>query len=137
METSGARTYRPSWTLIGALAAAAAAWLFVLAVLVTLPGVGGKTYLTVFFFLGFFGVFLVYYGTQSIAVHERGLTVRRLLRLESFDFRDIVRVEVAPGPAVTIYEVFTRRGPIQFSSWFRGHQELLDLIVKEAKLGRA
>ncbi len=137
MAEKADRTFRPSPALIGALAAGAASWLFVLLVLCTLPGVGGKTYLTVFFFLGFFGVFLVYHASQSIAVHEDGLTVRRLLRLQSFDFGDILRVEISPGPAMTVYEVFTRRGPIQFSSWFRGHRELFDLIVRGARLNQA
>ena len=35
---------------------------------------------------------------------------------------------------MTLYDVMTRQGPIQFSSWFRGHRELLSLIVSGAKL---
>jgi hypothetical protein len=128
------RTFRPSAALIAVLAGAAVCWLGVLALLLNLRGVEGKTYLTVFFFIGFFGVFLVYYSTQAIVVHPGGLVVRRFLALTSFDFQDIVKVEVHPGPAMTVYDVFTRQGPIQFSSWFRGHKELLDLIVRGARL---
>ena len=128
------RTFRPSGALIGILAASAACWVGVLAFLVSLRGVGGQTYLSVFFFIGFFGVFLVHYSTQSILVHSTGLVVRRFLGLQSFDFKDIVEIEVHPGPGMTIYDVITRRGPIQFSSWFHGHRELLDLIVEGARL---
>jgi hypothetical protein len=128
------RTFRPSAALIAILAGAAVCWLGVLALLLNLHGVEGKTYLTVFFFIGFFSVFLVYYSTQAIVVHADGLVVRRFLALTSFDFSDIVKIEVHPGPAMTIYDVFTRHGPIQFSSWFRGHKELLDLIVRGARL---
>lgn len=128
------RTFRPSAALIAVLAGAAVCWLGVLALLVNLRGVEGKTYLTVFFFIGFFGVFLVYYSTQAIVVHSSGLVVRRFLALTSFDFQDILEVEVHPGPAMTVYDVITRQGPIQFSSWFRGHKELLDLIIRGARL---
>ncbi len=135
IEPMGAdRTFRPSGALIAVLAAAAACWLGVLALLTTLSGVEGRTWMSVFFFIGFFAVFLVHYGTQSILVHSSGLVVRRFLGLQSFDFSDIVEIDVHPGPGMTIYDVITRRGPIQFSSWFRGHEELLALIVEGARL---
>ncbi len=105
-----------------------------LALLLNLHGVEGRTYLAVFFFIGFFGAFLVYYSTQAIVVHSSGLVVRRFLGLKSFEFQDIFKIEVHPGLAMTIYDVFTRRGPIQFSSWFPGHKELLDLLIREAQL---
>ncbi len=47
---------------------------------------------------------------------------------------DIINKMRHPGPGMTIYDVITRRGPIQFSSWFHGHRELLDLIVEGARL---
>jgi hypothetical protein len=128
------RTFRPSTVLIGVLAAAAVSWLGVLALLLNLRGVEGHTYLAVFFFIGFFGVFLVYYSTQAIVGHSSGLVVRRFYGLKSFEFHDILKIEVYPGPAMTIYDVCTRRGPIQFSSWFPGHKELLDLLIREASL---
>lgn len=128
------RTYRPSGLLIGVLAGAAVIWLAVLARLLSLRGVEGHTYLSVFFFIGFFGVFLVYYSTQAIVVHSSGLVVRRFLGLKSFEFHDIFKIEVSPGFAMTIYNVFTRRGPIQFSSWFPGHKELCELLIREAEL---
>jgi hypothetical protein len=128
------RTYRPSGVLIGVLAASAVAWLGMLLLLLSVRGIEGRTYLAVFFFIGFFGIFLVYYSTQAIVVHETGLVVRRFLGLKSFEFHDIFKIEVHPGPAMTVYDVFTRRGPIQFSSWFPGHKELLDLLIREAQL---
>ncbi len=128
------QTFRPRGVLLGVLAGAALAWLLVLILLLSLRGVEGKTYLSVFFFIGFFATFLVYYSTQAIVVHANGLVVRRFLAFTSFDFKDIVQIEVHPGPAMTIYDVLTRQGPIQCSSWFRGHRELLDLIVRGAHL---
>lgn len=131
------RTFRPSRTLIGLLAGSAACWLAVLLLLLNLPGVAGQTYLAVFFFIGFFGVFIVHYATQAIVVSSTGLVVRRLFGLQAFDFQDIVKIDVYPGPAMTIYDIVTRRGPIQFSSWFRDHRELLDLIVRGAHMSQS
>ena len=131
------RTFRPSRALIGVLAGSAFCWLAVLALLLTMPGIAGQTYLSVFFFIGFFGVFIVYYSSQAIVVGPSGLVVRRLFGLQSFDFQDIVKIDVYPGPAMTSYDIMTRRGPIQFSSWFRGHRELLDLIVRGARMSQA
>jgi hypothetical protein len=131
---SGDRVFRPSTALIATLGAAVLCWLGVLGLLLRLHGVPGKTYLSVFFFIGFFGVFIVHYSTQAIVVYREGLVVRRFRELQAFSFEDIMKVDVTPGLAMTLYDVMTRQGPIQFSSWFRGHRELLSLIVSGAKL---
>ena len=61
------------------------------------------------FFVVFFGVSLTYYARTAIVVDGGGVTYRGLVRTDYFAFRDILKVDILPGP-VTVYAVRGRAG---------------------------
>ena len=52
----------------------------------------------------FFGVSLTYYARTAIVVDGGGVTYRGMVRTDYFAFRDILKVDILPGP-VTVYAV--------------------------------
>ena len=88
---------------------AALLWLFVLVYLMQFEGVPAKTFVSAIFFVVFFGVSLTYYARTAIVVDGGGVTYRGLVRTDYFAFRDILKVDILPGP-VTVYAV-RGRGP--------------------------
>jgi hypothetical protein len=129
-----ARTFRTRPVLRIAVAVAAVFWAAILAYLLQFPEVTAKTFLSAFAFLAFFVLFSAYYDRLAVTVTPEGILFTGMWRRAAIPFEEIVKVEIWPGPAMTIYDVVTRRGPLHFSSWFAGHRELLGLLVEKARL---
>jgi hypothetical protein len=125
--------FRPRPVLAAAMGVAAALWLFVLVYLLQFKGVPAKTFVSAVFFVVFFGVSLTYYARTVIVVDGRGVTYRGLVRTDYFPFRDILKVDILPGP-VTVYAVRGRGRGMHFTSFFAHHRRLMELLVERAGL---
>lgn len=134
---AGLQIFRPRRVLAIAMALAGALWVAVLLYLLRMDGVPWKTYASAAFFAAFFGVALVYYGRTAIFVDQRGLTFRGMVRTYRLNFSDIRKLDILPGP-VTVYAIRGRAGPfLHFTSFFRHHQLLANLLVERAGLASA
>lgn len=115
------------------MGAACLLWLGVLVYLMRFEGVPMRTFLSAAFFVIFFGISVVYYARTAIFVDAAGLTYRGMVRTQRFSFDDIRKVDVLPGP-VTVYAVRARGRGIHFTSFFKHHRELVELLVERAGL---
>jgi len=125
--------FRPRPVLAAAMGIAALLWLFVLVYLMQFEGVPAKTVISAIFFVVFFGVSLTYYARTAIVVDGGGVTYRGLVRTDYFAFRDILKVDILPGP-VTVYAVRGRGRGMHFTSFFAQHRRLMQLLVERAGL---
>lgn len=116
--------------------AAIGGWGFVLLALLWLrEGVPAHSYLSVLFFIALFGAVLVFYNGMTITADRYGITYRGLLTFRTFPYETILKLDVRPGlTGLVTYDVFTKRGLLQFSNFIEGHQRLRDLIVDRAGL---
>ena len=112
---------------------AAAAWLAALLFLVQDGGTPAQTVVGAAALLVFFAIACLYYARAAIFVDGAGLVVRSLVRTRRYSFREIRRVVVLPGP-VTVYAVTAGRRPFLFTSFFKHHRALADLMVDRAGL---
>ncbi|WP_369946337.1 PH domain-containing protein [Vitiosangium sp. GDMCC 1.1324] len=108
-------------------------WLGVLVYLLRFDGVPIQTFLSALFFVLFFGVSVTYYGRTRIVVDAGGMTYRGLVRTRRFNFADIRKVDVLPGP-VTVYAVRGSRGLVHFTSLFAHHRHLARLLIERSGL---
>lgn len=128
--------FRPFWILPFLMGAAGVLWLFVLVYLLTFDGVPAKTLLSAGFFVAFFAVAVAYYGRSAIFVDANGLTCRGMLRTRRLAWAEIRKLDVLPGP-VTVYAIRARGMPCHFTSFFRHHRRLAELLVERAGLAVA
>jgi hypothetical protein len=128
-----AQVFRPQWVLGVAMGVAGALWLAVLVYLVQFNGVPTRTWLSALFFVVFFAVSVLYYLRTAIIVDTRGLTYRGMMRTERFDFAEIRKIDVLPGP-VTVYAIRARGRLVHFTSFFKHHRRLVELVVDRAHL---
>ncbi len=77
--------------------------------------------------------FLPWYLRAAIVVDAGGMTYRGIVRTQRFDFSEIRKVDVLPGP-VTVYSVRAKNRFVYFSSFFKHHQRLVALLVDRAGL---
>ena len=131
-----ARTYRTRLPLRIAVAAAAAFWAAVLAVLVRIPATEMQAVLGAAAFTAFFASFTFVYGRTSITVTTDGIVAATPFRVRPVRFEEILRVTVQDGLAGRVYAVVTRRGLVQFTSLFARHRELFETILERARLAR-
>jgi hypothetical protein len=108
-------------------------WIGVLLYLLQFDGVPAKTLGTTLFFVLFFAICGFYYGRTAIYVDAAGITYRGMVRTQRVSFADIRKVDVLPGP-VTVYAIRGSGGPMHFTSFFRHHQHLVQLLVERAGL---
>jgi hypothetical protein len=125
--------FRPRPVLAAAMGTAALLWLFVLIYLLQFQGVPAKTFASALFFVIFFAVSLTYYARTAIVVDGGGVTYRGLVRTDYVPFRDILKVDILPGP-VTVYAVRGRMRGMHFTSFFAQHRRLMELLVERAGL---
>ncbi len=112
-------------------------WLFILALLFWFgESIPLKTYLSALFFVVLFTAVFVFYSGLTISVDRYGVTYRGLLSFRTYPFESILKMEVRDGLAGRRYDVFTKRGTLQFSSFLEGHARLFDLIAERADLRR-
>jgi hypothetical protein len=120
-----------------AMGAAAVFWAAVLLALARFPGASLRTVLSAFLFLAFFVFFSAHYDRLSVVVRPEGIVFRSFFRRVPLAWDDILRVEVHPSIAGTLYAVLTRRGLVQFSSLIARHRELLQILLERGSLARS
>ncbi len=128
------RTYRTRLSLRLAMTAAAAFWAVVVGALAHFPGAPFGTVLSAVAFLAFFVVAGAHYDRMAIVVTPDGVLFRSFFRRVPVRWDDILRVEVHPGLAGTLYAVATRRGLVQFTSLLARHRELFQVMLERARL---
>lgn len=133
---AGLQIFRPRRVLAIAMALAGALWVGVLIYLLRMDGVPWKTYASAAFFAVFFAVALVYYGRTAIFVDQGGLTFRGMVRTYRLSFSEIRKLDILPGP-VTVYAIRSGGRFLHFTSFFRHHQLLANLLVERAGLASA
>jgi hypothetical protein len=127
------QVFRPRRVLAALMGGAGLLWLGVLVYLFRFDGVPLQTFLSAAFFVVFFAVALTYYGRTRIEVDSRGITCRGMVRTRRFNFADIRKLDVLPGP-VTVYAIRGSQGFVHFTSFFRHHRYLARLLVERAGL---
>ncbi len=132
-DVDGRQVFRPRRVLAVAMAAAGLLWIAVLLYLFHFDGVPLKTFVSAGFFVLFFGVSLTYYARTRIVVDKGGITYRGMVRTRRFNFSDIRKLDVLPGP-VTVYAIRGKWGFVHFTSFFVHHQHLARLLVERAGL---
>lgn len=125
--------FRPRPFLAVSMGVAGLLWVAVLVYLMTFEGVPARTFLSALFFVAFFGVSHAYYARAAIEVDAGGLTYRGMVRTERFAFKDILKLDVWPGP-VTVYAIRARGRGVHFTSFFSHHPRLVALLVERAGL---
>ncbi len=135
MESAGAhpQVFRPSWALSLAMGVAGLLWAGVLVYLFTFENVPLQTVLSAAFFVLFFLFAVVYYGRTAIFVDQRGVTYRGMVRTQRMSFTEIRKLHVLPGP-VTVYAIRANGRFVHFTSFFRDHRALVNLLVERAGL---
>lgn len=125
--------FRPVRILPILMGAAGLIWLGVFVYLMTFDGVPLKIILSALFFVVFFAISLTYYGRSAIYVDQDGVTYRGMIRTRRLSFAEIRKLDVLPGP-VTVYAIRTRESFCHFTSFFRHHKRLANLLVERAGL---
>jgi hypothetical protein len=131
------RTYRTRLWLRAAMLAAALLWAGVLVALAVFPAAPLGAVLSAAAFLAFFAFFSAHYDRIAIVVLPEGVIFRTAFRRVPVRWDEIVRIDVLPGLAGTLYAVLTRRGLVQFTSLLARHRELFQLLLERAKLAQA
>ena len=85
-------------------------------------------------FLAFFIVFGAHYGRMAVVVTPECIVFCSFFRRVPVRWDEILKVEVRPGLAGTLYAVLTRRGLVQFSSLLARHREVFQLLLERARL---
>src|SRR5687767_14420085 len=127
------QVFRPRLVFGAAMGMAGSLWLAVLIYLMRFEGVPAKTMFSAIFFVVFFAVALAYYTRTAIYVDAGGVTYRGMIRTLRFDYSDIRKVDVLPGP-VTVYAIRAQGRFVHFTSFFKHHQRLMALLVDKAGL---
>jgi hypothetical protein len=128
--------FRPFWLLPILMAVAGALWTGVLLYLLTFDGIPVQTLLAAGGFALFFGLALLYYGRSAVLVDAAGVTWRGMVTQSRVRWEEIRRLHVLPGP-ITVYAVRTPRRMWHFTSFFRHHRRLAELLVERAGLAGA
>lgn len=131
------RTYRTRLWLRLAMLAAAVFWASVLAALAHLPGAPFGSIVSALAFLAFFVVFSAHYDRMAIVVTPDFIVFCSFFRRVPVRWDDVLKVEVRPSLAGTLYAVLTRRGLVQFSSLLARHREVFQLLLERAGLARS
>lgn len=130
-KRSGNSVYRPYGLLPTLMAGAAVFWGYSLYFLLQFSDVPWKTLVTAACFTAFFVAGVAYYGRTAIFVDEAGLTYRGMLRTIRMEFDEIRGLQVLPGP-FTVYSIRGPRRFVHFTSFFRRHRALAQLIVERS-----
>ncbi len=128
--------FRPFVVLPVLMAVAGALWTGVLVYLLTFDGIPTQTLLSAGGFALFFALAVLYYGRSAVVVDETGVTWRGMVSRSRVPWSDIRRMHVLPGP-ITVYAVRTPRRMWHFTSFFRNHRRLAELLVERANLAGA
>ncbi len=132
-EEKPREVFRPFVLLPILMALAGALWTGVLLYLLTFDGIPTQTLLSAGGFALFFALALLYYGRSAVLVDDQGVTWRGMVTRSRVSWAEIRRMHVLPGP-ITVYAVRTPRKLWHFTSFFRNHRRLADLLVERAGL---
>jgi hypothetical protein len=126
--------FRPHrvWAVLMFLAALV--WALAVVVLLQLPGVPWHLVSGAGLFVGFFLVASWYYGRIAIWIDERGMVYRGAAKTRRLAFDDIRKVDVLANPMLTVYAVRGGDRPVHFTSLFRHHRRLVQLLLERAAL---
>jgi hypothetical protein len=108
-------------------------WLFILSQLLHTRDVPVRLVFFAAVFIAFFAVSLAYYARAAIFVDARGVTYRGIVRTARMTFDEIRKLDVLPG-VVTVYAIRTARAGMHFTSFFRQHRRLVELVIARAGL---
>lgn len=134
MQASTSRqVFRPHILLAASMGCCVAVWLAVLCYLLTFDGVPAATFASATFFVAFFAIALAYYARAAVFVEGDAVRWRGLWRTHRFTFDEVRNIDVLVGPIV-VYSVLTPSRRLHFTSFFRHHRRLLDLLVARAGL---
>lgn len=125
--------FRPFLLLPALMAIAGALWTGVLIYLMTFDGIPVQTLVTAGGFALFFALALLYYGRSAVVIDSAGVTWRGMVTRSRVSWADIRRMHVLPGP-ITVYAVRTPRRMWHFTSFFRNHRRLAELVKERANL---
>lgn len=117
------------WTVLGALLV----WLALGVVVALSDAIPAKTLLSIGFFVAFFAGFVTYYWSMAYVVDEHGVTYRGATDVVHIPWEDIDEVRDSEMPLGGAY-VDSRYGRLSLSSFVRGHEKLVDIIVARAGL---
>lgn len=135
MEPRDTLVSRPGWILRGSSLFCLLFWLATIGMLVRLPGITFGTFLSAFAMAGLFGFLLAGHQISSIQIDSEGLSGRTLFRRMRCGWNAVHRVDVRPFfPGLTIFLVATARGPLVFTSLWRNHGKLLQMVRERAQL---
>jgi energy-coupling factor transporter transmembrane protein EcfT len=111
-------------------------WVLILFALLWQPvQIPGRTYLSALFFIALFSSVLIFYNGLTIVADRYGVTYRGLVSFRNYPYETIMKLDVRPGlTGILSYDVITRRGMLQFSSFIANHRRLMELIVERADL---
>jgi hypothetical protein len=126
--------FRPSWILAVLMAVAAILWAAALAILLSFEDVPPALLWGASGFVALFVAACAYYGRSAVMVGPDTVVYRGLVRTLRVTYADIRGLHVLPGP-ITVYAIRTRRRLCHFTSLFRGHRRLAQLLVERAGLG--
>lgn len=124
--------FRPHWALSAACVVAALLWITALGALLVLGGTRHAIF-SAAAFVAFFAATNAYLLRAAIIVDPTGLTYRGILRSRRYRFEQVRGLQVIPGP-VTVYSVAAPDGFIRFTSFFRRHQRLLEVLAERTRL---
>ncbi|MFZ5471197.1 MAG: PH domain-containing protein [Myxococcota bacterium] len=127
------QVFRPRLELGLAVALAALLWCAALGYLLAFGGVPVETVLSAALFAAFFSGSVLYYVRTAIVLDPGGVTYRGMVRTQRFSFSDIRKVDVVPG-FITVYAIRARGRHVHFTSFFRHHRRLMELLVERAGL---
>jgi hypothetical protein len=110
------------------------AWVAVSVLLLFLPEVAPRTWVSLVFFLLLFGAATAYYFSLRVVVDEAGLTYLGLGRRVRLGWDDIVRLEIDDRLGLWGYRVHSRTHTVTITRAIRDYRHLMQLIVERANL---
>ncbi|MCK6552895.1 hypothetical protein L6R52_44135 [Myxococcota bacterium] len=133
MRRREVREFRASWIIRAAVLAALVLWLAVGVAAIAVGPLPSYAIVSIAFFVLFFLVFVTYYFSMAVVVHEYGVTCRGATEFEHFDWEDIVHIR-GLGVPLGGYYVATKTGGFALSSFLQSHEALVELIAARAGL---
>src|SRR5688500_18912475 len=125
--------FRVNWPIKVSVLAALLVWIAIGGMALFACALPLAAALSVAFFVLFFLVFVAYYWSMAYVVDEYGVTYRGATEFEHFSWEEIVHVRWSDVP-LGGYLVSTKKGDFVLSTFIKGRERLVELIVARAGL---
>ena len=125
--------FRVNWPIRLSVLAALLVWVAIGIIMFLADEVPLGATLSIAFFVLFFLVFVAYYWSMAYVVDEYGVTYRGATEFEHFSWEEIVNVRWSEIP-LGGYLVSTKKGDFVLSTFIKGREKLVELIVARAGL---